>query len=83
MKFIIFVILLSTSSYADTFWSSCPNSNVPGPDNIVSPQCSGDRCLAVRGESVNAKIYATPRAVHNELITRVTAFIFGIGKKTK
>ncbi|KAL7044567.1 hypothetical protein ACKWTF_001972 [Chironomus riparius] len=79
MKFIIFIIFLSSSCFADTFWSNCPGSNVPGPDYIVSPQCSGDRCQAVRGESVTAKIYATPRAIHNELITRVTAFIFGIG----
>lgn len=81
MKSIICVILLSASyCLAETFWSNCPNSDVPGPDKIISPNCGVERCQAVRGEKVIAKIYATPRAVHHELMTRVTAFIFGIGE---
>ncbi|XP_070499664.1 uncharacterized protein [Chironomus tepperi] len=78
-KFTIFVIFLTISCLAEAFWSDCPGSNVPGPDDIVSPNCSGDRCRAVRGESLIARIYATPQAVHHELIARVTAFVFGIG----
>lgn len=73
---LIFVIFLVNG---EDFWSSCPGSLAPGPDYIRSPHCSGDRCIGVRGEYVEADIYATPIADHKELRTRVTAFIFGIG----
>lgn len=81
MKVTSCAVFVLAFGITNAFWSDCPGLNVPGPDEIISPNCSGERCRAERGGELVAEIFATPIAVHTELRTRITAFIFGIGEK--
>lgn len=76
----IFVLALGLSN---AFWSNCPGTNVPGPDDVISPNCGVDRCRVERGGEFPVVIFATPIGIHTELRTRITAFIFGIGEHLK
>ncbi|XP_070506475.1 uncharacterized protein [Chironomus tepperi] len=79
MKFafaLIFFVAVFGSSLA--FWSACTGSILPTIDSFESPSCT-DRCRVTRGDTFYGTIRMTFREAHQELQTRVTAFIFGIG----
>lgn len=77
-KFVVLTVLLALSG-ADAFWRCCANQ--PGavcPTNIVSPACSGARCVVTRGEQLVADATFTPVRAHNRLDVEVTATALGI-----
>jgi hypothetical protein len=78
MKFIILLTFAYIFGLSQAFWSDCPGG-LPGLDSFESPQCT-DRCRAVRGEIFTGHILFTTPAVYQQLLSRATAFIFGIGK---
>ena len=67
-------------NFSQAFWSVCTGSGIPSIDDMTSPTCSAERCRAIRGEIFEATILATLHRAHNELRTRLTAFLFGIGE---
>lgn len=42
---------------------------------MESPHCTADRCSAVRGEYLSARVYITSDQAHNELMVRPFVFI--------
>ncbi|KAG5674352.1 hypothetical protein PVAND_004327 [Polypedilum vanderplanki] len=79
MKLPILIVFIFLFANVRAFYTRCSHTNAPGPDHIVSPNCNSERCFGVRGDVVNADIWATPLGAHTELRTRITAFILGIG----
>ncbi|KAL7031650.1 hypothetical protein ACKWTF_007086 [Chironomus riparius] len=78
MKFVFLLTFVCVFGVSQAFWTNCPGS-VPGLDLFESPQCSGDRCRATRGEIFYGKFWFHTAGAYNELRSRATAFIFGIG----
>ena len=78
MKFVFLLTFAYIFGLSQAFWADCPGS-IPGFDLFESPQCSGDRCRATRGDTFNGKFLFHTAGVYNELRVRATAFIFGIG----
>ena len=78
MKFIFSIIIFIIFERSHAFWSACPGTNLPTLDSMESPSCT-DRCRVIRGEVFHGTLLMTYREAHQELRTRVTAFIFGIG----
>ncbi|XP_070506660.1 uncharacterized protein [Chironomus tepperi] len=80
MKSILLIVLVALVFHkSHGFWSECPGTGLPTLDSLESPNCSRDRCTAIRGEEFVARIHVTLHGAHNELRTRLTAFFFGIG----
>ncbi|KAL7031648.1 hypothetical protein ACKWTF_007085 [Chironomus riparius] len=78
MKFIFVLTIVILFGYSHAFWSACPGTTLPSLDSMESPSCT-DRCRAVRGEVFYGTLRMTFQEAHQELRSRVTAFIFGIG----
>lgn len=78
MKFVLLFTFACIFGLSQAYWANCPN--VPGLDLFESPNCSGDRCRAIRGETFYAWLLLTTPEVYEELRIVATAFIFGIGK---
>jgi hypothetical protein len=51
------------------------------PDRVESQHCDSERCFAVRGEELTARVYITGTDSHHELRVTATVFLGGIGKK--
>jgi hypothetical protein len=80
MKYLFCLIIALSFGSNQAFWSPCPGSGVIAPDSVTSPNCNAERCTAVRGEIFQADILIRWSESHSELIPRMTAFLFGIGK---
>lgn len=78
MKLILLLNFVYIFALTQAFWADCPN--IPGFDSFESPQCSGDRCRATRGDIFNGRFLFHTAGVYDELRIRATQFIFGIGK---
>ncbi|XP_070506676.1 uncharacterized protein [Chironomus tepperi] len=66
MNFLFVLILISALGLNQATWTDCPGLNVPGPDSVNS-------------KLLLPVLRITFQDVHNELRSRVTAFMLGIG----
>lgn len=51
------------------------NFKIISLDDVTSPHCTADRCTAVRGEYLSARVYITSDVSHHELMVRPIVFI--------
>ena len=79
MKFVFLLGFACIFGISQAYWSNCPGG-IPGFDTFESPQCSGDRCRAVRGEVFYVELSYYVSGAYEELRVRATALIFGVGK---
>lgn len=75
----LFLVLFCLSSSASAFWWPCDDGTLP-PDHVESPHCDAERCHAVRGQELTARVYITGLQSHHELRVTATVFLGGIGE---
>lgn len=78
MRSFIFALIFFVCS-ASAFWTPCQNGGRE-PDAVTSPHCDSERCWAVRGETLTARVYLTGHDVHHELMVHAYVYLLGLSE---
>lgn len=76
-SFALISVFLYLCCSAEAFWWPC--DGMPSADRVESPHCDAERCHAVRGQELTARVYITGTQAHQELRVTATVFLGNIG----